>query len=106
METGLSRGRGARQKILVCATCQQRLGTGFGRNGRQTLARALRAHLGISRWWRRRATAKVEVVEVKCLAACPRGAVTVANAARLDRWRMVPRGADLAALLDQLDITA
>lgn len=86
--------------ILVCAKCSKRLGGGFGRKGKQRLAKALRAYLGVKRFRR----ARVGVVEVKCLGVCPRGAVTVVNAADPTRWRLVTKDADLAAVAIELGV--
>lgn len=86
--------------ILVCAKCSKRLEGGFGKKGKQRLAKALKAYLGIKRFRK----ARVGVVEVKCLGVCPRGAVTVVNAADPSRWRLVARDADLAAVAADLGI--
>ncbi len=86
--------------ILVCAKCSKRLEGGFGKKGKQRLAKALKVYLGIKRFRK----ARVGVVEVKCLGVCPRGAVTVVNAADPSRWRLVARDADLAAVAADLGI--
>lgn len=88
--------------ILVCAKCSKRLDGGFGKKGKQGLAKALKAYLGIKRFRK----ARLGVLEVKCLGICPRGAVTVVNAKDPTRWRIVARGADLAGLADELGVTA
>ncbi len=88
--------------ILVCAKCSKRLDGGFGKKERQPLAKVLRRYLGIKRWSR----ARIGIVEVKCLGVCPRGAVTVVDAAEPGRWRIVPKGAEVAALADDLALTA
>lgn len=86
--------------ILVCAKCSKRLDGGFGLKGKQSLAKALRGTLGLKRWRK----APIGIVEVKCLGVCPRGAVTVVDAAEPGRWRLVPKGADVAALAHELDL--
>ncbi|MBA3880661.1 MAG: hypothetical protein C0500_13210 [Sphingobium sp.] len=86
--------------ILVCAKCSKRLDGGFGKKGKQRLAKALKAYLGVKRFRK----ARVGVVEVKCLGVCPRGAVTVVNAADPTRWRLVAKDADLAAVAAELGI--
>lgn len=86
--------------ILVCAKCSKRLEGGFGKKGKQRLAKALKAYLGVKRFRK----ARVGVVEVKCLGVCPRGAVTVVNAADPSRWRLVARDADLATVAADLGI--
>jgi predicted metal-binding protein len=77
--------------VLVCAKCSKRLGGGFGPKGKQPLGKALRKHLGLKKG--RKAAAGV--VDVKCLGVCPRGAVTVVDAAASRQWLLVPAGADL-----------
>ncbi|HEY0622504.1 MAG TPA: (2Fe-2S) ferredoxin domain-containing protein [Sphingomonas sp.] len=77
--------------VLVCAKCSKRLGGGFGPKGKQPLGKALRKHLGLTKG--RKAIAGV--VDVKCLGVCPRGAVTMVNAAASREWLLVPEGADL-----------
>lgn len=86
--------------ILVCAKCSKRLDGGFGKKGKQRLAQALKTYLGVKRFRK----ARVGVVEVKCLGVCPRGAVTVVNAADPTRWRLVTKDADLAAVADDLGV--
>ncbi|WP_343518450.1 (2Fe-2S) ferredoxin domain-containing protein [Sphingomonas sp.] len=77
--------------VLVCAKCSKRLGGGFGPKGKQPLGKALRKHLGLKKG--RKSAAGV--VDVKCLGVCPRGAVTVVDAAACREWLIVPAGADL-----------
>lgn len=86
--------------VLVCAKCSKRLGGGFGPKGKQPLGKALRKHLGLKKG--RKAAAGV--VDVKCLGVCPRGAVTVINAAASREWLLVPAGAGLDALARDLGI--
>ena len=102
MEAGLSRLVKAdwETAILVCAKCSKRLDGGFGKKGKQRLAKALKAYLGVRRFRK----ARVGVVEVKCLGVCPRGAVTVVNSADPTRWRLVAKDTDLAALAAELGI--
>ena len=80
--------------ILVCAKCSKKLDGGFGPKRRTSLARALRKAFGLKKGRK----APFGVVEVKCLGVCPRGAVTLVDTARPDTWRLVPAGADIAAL--------
>ncbi len=86
--------------ILVCAKCSKRIDGGFGRKGKQSLAKALRRQLGIKRLRK----SPIGVVEVKCLGVCPRGAVTMVDAREPGSWRLVPAGADLAVLVDTLGL--
>lgn len=84
--------------LLVCTKCSKRMDGGFGKKGKQPLAKALRQQLGIKRFRK----SPVGVVEVKCLGVCPRGAVVMVDARDPGSWRLVPAGADLAALVDTL----
>lgn len=80
--------------VLVCAKCSKKLDGGFGSKGRDPLGKALRKHLKLKK--DRKAAAGV--LDVKCLGVCPRGAVTVVNAAVSREWLIVPAGADLDAV--------
>lgn len=86
--------------VLVCAKCSKRLGGGFGPKGKQPLGKALRKYLGLKKG----RNAAAGVVDVKCLGVCPRGAVTVINAAASRDWLLVPAGADLDALARDLGV--
>lgn len=77
--------------VLVCGKCSKKLGGGFGPGGKQPLGKALRKHLGLKKGRK----AGAGVVDVKCLGVCPRGAVTMVNAAASREWLIVPAGADL-----------
>jgi hypothetical protein len=78
--------------VLVCGKCSKKLGGGFGKGGRVSLAKALRKDLGINKGRK----AALGVVETKCLGVCPKNAVMVVDAARPDRWLVVPAGTDVA----------
>lgn len=86
--------------LLVCAKCSKRIDGGFGKKGKQSLAKALRQQLGVKRFRK----SAVGVVEVKCLGVCPRGAVTLVDARDPGNWRLVQAGADLTALADTLGL--
>lgn len=86
--------------ILVCAKCSKKMDGGFGKKGKQPLGKALRRYLGLKLWRK----ARVGIVEVKCLGICPRGAVTLVDAAEPGRWRLVPRGADVAEVAAALQL--
>lgn len=80
--------------LLVCGKCSKKLGGGFGRKGKQSLAKALRDEPGLGKGRK----AALGVIEVRCLGVCPRGAVTLVDTRAPDRWRLVERGADVAIL--------
>lgn len=84
--------------IIVCRKCSKKLGGGFGPKGKQSLAKALRKASG-SRKGRK---GSLGVVEVGCLGVCPRDAVTLIDGAQPDRWLLVPRGADIELLVEQI----
>jgi predicted metal-binding protein len=84
--------------ILVCSKCSKKLGGGFGKNDGQSLAKALRGHLGLKRGRK----APIGIVEVKCLGICPRGAVTMVDAAEPGRWQLVEKGTALAQVAEAL----
>jgi predicted metal-binding protein len=86
--------------ILVCAKCSKKIDGGFGPKGKQSLAKALRRYLGLKLWRK----AWVGIVEVKCLGVCPRGAVTVVDAAEPGRWRLVPKGTDVGLVAQALEL--
>lgn len=88
--------------VLVCSKCSKKLGGGFGPRGRTPLAKALRKHLGL----RKGRKGAAGIVEVKCLGVCPRGAVTVVNAAASREWLLVPEGADLDAVAGELGLSS
>ncbi len=86
--------------VLVCAKCSKKLDGGFGPKGKAPLGKALRKHLHLKKG--RKAAAGI--VDVKCLGVCPRGAVTMVNGAASREWLLVPAGADLDAVADELDL--
>lgn len=86
--------------ILVCRKCSKRLDGGFGPDGDERLAKALRRQLSFKKG--RKAAAGI--VEVNCLGVCPRGAVTVVNGADAREWLLVRPGADLEQLAQDLNL--
>jgi predicted metal-binding protein len=88
--------------VLVCAKCSKKLGGGFGPRGKQPLGKALRKHLGLGKG--RKAAAGL--VDVKCLGVCPKGAVTVVNAASSREWLIVPAGTDIGEVAHALGLGA
>ena len=82
---------------MVCRKCSKKLGGGFGPNGDEKLAKALRAALKAS--GRRRA---LRVVPVDCLGLCPKRAVTVAGSGAPGHVFAVPEGADVEEVVRAL----
>ena len=88
--------------MLVCRKCSKKVGGGFGPDGDERLAKALRRHLSLKKG--RKAAAGI--VEVNCLGICPKGAVTVVNGADSRDWLLVRPKADLDMLGQQLGLAA
>jgi predicted metal-binding protein len=86
--------------VLVCRKCSKKLDGGFGPDGDERLAKALRRHLSLKKG--RKASAGI--VEVNCLGVCPKGAVTVINGSQWREWLLVKPGADLDELARRLDL--
>ncbi len=84
--------------VLVCGKCSRKLDGGFGDKGGTPLAKALRQEPGFGKGRK----AGVGVIETKCLGICPKRAVVVVDTRAPGRWRIVPEGADVALLGDQL----
>lgn len=91
-----------RNAVLVCRKCAKKLDGGFGPDGDERLAKALRKHLTLGKG--RKAAAGI--IEVDCLGICPKGAVTVVNGAASREWLLVKPGADLDELAVTLGISA
>lgn len=84
------------QHVVVCGKCSKKLGGGFGPDGDDGLARALKREL--------RATGRrqhVQVIEAKCLGLCPKGAVTVVPGSRPGAMLVIPQGTPVAEILDR-----
>jgi predicted metal-binding protein len=86
--------------ILICGKCSKRLDGGFGKKRRTPLAKALRKFLRVKKW--RQAT--IGIVETKCLGICPRGAVTVIDAASPDAWLLIRGGTEMGAVATGLGL--
>lgn len=99
--------------VLVCRKCSKKLKGGFGEDGDQPLARALRREFasgdtsakagksGKSGKPKRRGT-KVAVLEVGCFDVCPKGAVVVVSASTPGEWLVVPRGTATSTVRQRL----
>lgn len=74
--------------IVICGKCSKKLDGGFGKGGKQSLAKALRKRLGLGKGRK----ARVGIVETKCLGVCPKRAVVVGRAGG---WLVVPEGSEI-----------
>ncbi|PTQ07373.1 hypothetical protein CLG96_17655 [Sphingomonas oleivorans] len=86
--------------ILVCRKCEKKLGGGFGPDGDERLAKALRRHAGGGKGRK----AKLGIIEVGCLKICPKRAVTVVNGARPGEWLVVRPGTSIDELVGELGL--
>lgn len=84
--------------VLICKKCQKKLKGGFGPDGKDRLAKALRKKLPA----RKGRKGRLGVVEVPCLDVCPKKAVMLVDSRRPDVWRIVRPGADLDMLAEEL----
>jgi predicted metal-binding protein len=84
-----------RELVLVCRKCTKKLDGGFGKGGRDSLRRLLRAEL-------RAGGRDVRVVAVNCLGVCPKRAVSVMRGSRPGEVLVVPAGTDPADILHRL----
>lgn len=85
--------------IIVCKKCSKKMGGGFGEKGKTSLAKAMR-EMGAGKGRK----ARIGVVETGCLDVCPKNAVVAINSARPKDWIIVPKGADLKAVEEQLGL--
>lgn len=84
--------------VLVCGKCSKKLDGGFGAKGRMSLAKALCGEPGLGKGRK----AVFGVVETRCLGICPRNAVTIVDSRTPGWWRIVPEGADVEELANEL----
>ena len=87
--------------VLVCRKCSKKLKGGFGADGDQKLAKALRKTIGAKGKGRKSSAA---VIEVDCLDVCPKGAVVAVRASAPNEWAVVPRGASMVAVVEKLGL--
>lgn len=94
-----------RDVVLVCRKCSKKLDGGFGLEGEQSFAKALRHAIdgGEARKVKARRRA-VGIVEVGCLGLCPKRAVVVVKGSAPGSMLMVPRGADMDEVVDRLGL--
>ncbi len=87
--------------VLVCGKCSKKLGGGFGEKRKTSLAKLLRRFGG----GKKRKSA-FGVIETKCLGVCPKGAVTVVDAAHPGRWQLIAAGTPEDQLAGRLGLAA
>lgn len=86
--------------ILVCGKCSKKLGGGFGEKGKTPLAKALRKLGG-----GKKRKADFGVIETRCLGVCPKGAVTVIDAAHPGKWMLVEEGVPMDEVAERLGLS-
>ncbi len=87
--------------VLVCRKCSKKLDGGFGAEGDQKLAKALRKVIGAKGKGRK---ARAAIIEVDCLDVCPKGAVVAVRASAPKDWAVIPRGASMTAVVEKLGL--
>ena len=95
-----------RDVVLVCRKCSKRLDGGFGPDGGQVLAKALRkslATLAGGAFGKVKARRRdIAVIEVGCLDICPKKAVVMVKCSEPNIMFLVPKGAEMDDVLDRL----
>ena len=95
-----------RDVVLVCRKCSKKLDGGFGPDGGQVLAKALRKSLatlaGVAYGKVKARRRDIAVVEVGCLDICPKKAVVMVKCSDPNIMFLVPKGADMDDVLDRL----
>ena len=81
---------------LICRKCSRRLKGGFGPDGDQRLAKALRRQLAQDDGHDKGRRARLGVVEVGCLDICPKRGVVMIRSNAPDEWLIIPAGMPLA----------
>lgn len=85
--------------ILVCGKCSKKLKGGFGERRTTPLAKALKALGG-----GKKRKARFGVIETRCLGICPKGAVTVIDAAHPGTWMLIEDGTPMDAVAERLSL--
>jgi predicted metal-binding protein len=85
--------------VLVCGKCSKKLDGGFGDKGKTTLTKLLR---GLGGGKKRKSA--FGVIETKCLGICPKGAVTVVDAAHPGRWQLIEAGTPVGEVAERLGL--
>ncbi len=92
-----------REVVMVCRKCSRKLDGGFGPDGDERFAKALRGSLGERRKVKARRR-HVAVVEVGCLDICPKRAVVVVKGSEPGRVELVPEGAGMDEVVQRLGL--
>ena len=94
-----------RDVVLVCRKCSKKLHGGFGPDGDERFAKALRRSLDDGEMRKPKALRRaVAVIEVGCLDVCPKRAVVVVKGSDPGSLHLVPGGADVIAVADRLGL--
>ena len=92
-----------RDVVLVCRKCSKKLDGGFGEDGDEPLAKALRHTLDAGEMRKPKMLRReIAVIEVGCLDICPRKAVVVVKGSDPKALMLVPKGAEMGDVVDQL----
>lgn len=84
--------------LLICRKCSKKLKGGFGPDGDQRLAKALKRQLGPGKGRKGR----LGILETGCFDVCPKRAVVLVDSRRPKIWRVVEQGADVEQLAREL----
>ena len=84
---------------MVCRKCSKKLKGGFGADGKQSLAKALRKQMSAKKGRK----AHMGIVEVPCLDICPKNAVVAVDTRCPAVWRIVRPEADVAQLAKEIE---
>ena len=94
-----------REVVLVCRKCSRKLDGGFGPDGDDTFAKALRRSLDEGELRKVKALRReVAVLEVGCLDVCPKRAVAVVLGSTPGRMTLVPEGAAMDEVVGRLGL--
>ncbi len=95
-----------RDVMLVCRKCSKKLDGGFGPDGEQPLAKALRKSLakiaGAGDGKVKARQRDIAVIEVGCFDICPKKAVVMVKCSDPKTMFLVPKGAEMDDVLDRL----
>ncbi|MFT4053746.1 MAG: (2Fe-2S) ferredoxin domain-containing protein [Novosphingobium sp.] len=87
--------------VLVCGKCSKKVGGGFGKKGKTSLAKELRELAG----GKKGRKSDLLVIESNCLKLCPKGAVVAINAAKPSEWLLVQPATDVRAVATGMGIS-